>query len=350
MRITELAAYLKVPVVYTGQDLAEIEIKGVAGIANAQAGDLTFLGSNAFTQYIASTQATVLIAKEPQSAFKGPQLIHKDPHFAYAKSALLFCKVDHGPRGIHPTAIIEEGVTLGVDVTIGAYCFVGHGSVIGDRTVLYPHVYVGYDVEIGADTVIHPQTVIYFGSKIGQRCLFHAGCVIGADGFGFAVSGGEICKIPQIGIVRIEDDVECGASFTIDRAASGVTLVKKGCKFDDKVHIGHNVEVGENCMFSAFSGVAGSTKVGDWVLMGGHSGISDHLTIASGTRIGAKTGVIESIKAPGTFVGFPAEPASDWKRSVVHLRHVREHMRKIRDLERRLELLEGQEAEKNADV
>ncbi len=345
MRISELATYLKAAVVYAGDDLDQIEVKGVAAIAHAKPGDLTFLGSMAYIAHLATTQASVLIAREAQSSFKGPQLIHKDPHFAYAKTSLLFHKVDHGPRSIHPTAIIEDGVSLGVDVTIGAYCYISRGSVIGDRVVLYPHVYVGADVTIGADTVIHPHSVIYFGSIIGQRCLFHAACVIGADGFGFAVSSGEICKIPQVGIVRIEDDVECGAQFTIDRAAFGETLVRKGCKFDDKVHIGHNVEVGENCMFSAYSGVAGSTKVGSWVLMGGHSGISDHLHIVDGARIGAKTGVIESIDKVGTYVGFPAEPANDWKRSVVYLRHLKEHLRKIRNFEQRISALEGHGAD-----
>jgi UDP-3-O-[3-hydroxymyristoyl] glucosamine N-acyltransferase len=340
MRISEIAAYLKVNLVNT--DAADPEILNVAGIKTAKAGDLTFLGSTAFQQFVAKSEASALITRDQQPDFKGPQLLHKDPHFAYAKAALLFHKVDHGQRGVHPTAIIEEGVTLGKDVTIGAYTYVGRGSVIGDRVVLYPHVYIGLDVMIGADTVMHPQTVIYYGSRIGQRCLFHAGCVIGADGFGFAVSGGEIGKIPQIGIVRIEDDVECGASVTIDRAANGETLVKRGCKFDDKVHIGHNAEVGENCMFSAFSGIAGSTKVGDWVLMGGHSGVADHLHVVSGTRIGAKTGVIENIELKGTYVGFPAEPAGDWKRGVVYMRHMKDHFKKIRIMEERLAALEEQ--------
>lgn len=338
MRISEIAAYLKVEVKNAG--VGDPEIKGVAGIKNAQEGDLTFLGSAAFQQYVAESQATALITKDVQPHFKGPQLLHKDPHFAYAKIALLYNKVDHGPKGVHPTAIIEEGVTLGKDVTIGAYSYVAKGSVIGDGVVLYPHVYIGQDVVIGEDCVLHPQTVVYYGSRIGARCLFHAGCIIGADGFGFAVSGGEICKIPQIGIVRIEDDVECGASVTIDRAASGETLVKRGCKFDDKVHIGHNVEVGQNCMFSAFSGIAGSTKIGDWVLMGGHSGVADHLHVASGSRIGAKTGVIENIDKPGTYVGFPSEPAGDWKRGVVYMRHMKDHFKKIRIMEERLAELE----------
>jgi UDP-3-O-[3-hydroxymyristoyl] glucosamine N-acyltransferase len=338
MRISEIAAYLKAGL--ANPEAGDPEITGIAGIKTAKAGDLTFLGSTAFLQFVPESQATALITREAQPQFKGPQILHKDPHFAYAKVALLFHKVDHGPKGVHPTAIIEEGVTLGKDVTIGAYSYVSRGSVIGDRVVLYPHVYIGQDVVIGADTVMHPQTVVYYGSRIGQRCLFHAGCVIGADGFGFAVSGGEICKIPQIGIVRIEDDVECGASVTIDRAANGETLVKRGCKFDDKVHIGHNVEVGEHCMFSAYGGVAGSSTIGDWVLMGGHSGVADHLHVVSRTRIGAKTGVIENIEKPGTYVGFPAEPAGDWKRGVVYMRHMKEHFRKIRIMEERLAQLE----------
>lgn len=338
MRISELAAYLKAEVV-NGND--QVDIHGVAAIKTAQAGELTFLGSSAFQEFVATTKASALIAREFQQDFAGPQILFKDPHFAYAKIALLLHKVDHGPKGIHPTAIIEDGVTLGADVTIGAYAYISRGTTIGDRCVIYPHVFVGYDVSIGADTVIHAQSVIYYGSRIGARCLLHAACVIGADGFGFAVSGGEICKIPQNGIVRIGDDVECGAQVTIDRAANGETVIGNSCKFDDKVHIGHNCDIGNNCMFSAFGGVAGSSKVGDWVLMGGHSGIADHLHVASGTRIGAKTGVIENIDKSGTYVGFPAEPAGDWKRGVVYMRHMKDHFRKIRSLEERLTQLEG---------
>jgi UDP-3-O-[3-hydroxymyristoyl] glucosamine N-acyltransferase len=345
MLITQLAKFLDASVVYAGQNLNTLEITGVAGMAQAQPGDLTFLGSPAFASLVGGTQASALITREPLSDFHGPQLIHKDPHYAYAKAASLYHKVNHGPPGIHPTAVIEDGVILGENVTIGAYTYIGQGTVIRDRTVLYPHVYVGQNVEIESDTVIHSQSVIYFGCKIGQRCLFHAGCIIGADGFGFAVSGGEICKIPQQGIVVIEDDVECGAGVTVDRAANGETRVKKGCKFDDKVHIGHNVEVGENCMFSALSAVAGSTRIGNWVLMGGHSGISDHLNVATGTRIGAKTGVIQNIDHAGTYVGFPAEPIQDWKRSVIYLRHFRKYIQQIRDLEKRLLKLENMEVE-----
>lgn len=339
MRLTELARYLNTPIVFAGNPEA-IEINGVAAIEHAGPLDLSFLGSKAYQSFVGNSKAAALIVREAQSDFKGPQLIHKDPHFAYAKSALLFHKIEHGPIGIHPSAIIEDGVKLGADLRIGAHVYIAAGSQIGDRVVIYPGVYIGRNVQIGDDTVMHPQTVVYYDSIIGKRCLIHAGCIIGADGFGFAVSDGEVCKIPQMGRVRIEDDVEFGASVTVDRAANGETLVKRGCKFDDKVHIGHNVEIGENCMFSAFSGVAGSTKVGNWVLMGGHSGISDHLTVVSGARIGAKTGVIENIEKVGTYVGFPAEPAGDWKRSVVHMRHQKEHFRRFRSVEERLAQLE----------
>jgi UDP-3-O-[3-hydroxymyristoyl] glucosamine N-acyltransferase len=340
MLIPDLADYIHAPIAYDGKDASTIEIHGVSGLMEAQKGDIAFFEGGNLNEYLCMTSASALIVRKVEKAFSGPQLISPNPRFAYAKLAMMFYRVDHGISGIHPTAIVEDDVILGKDVVIGAYTYIGSGTVIGDRCVIYPHVYIGMNCEIGSDSVIHPNNVIYFGSRIGLRCLIHAGCVIGADGFGFAVNSGEICKIPQMGIVVIEDDVELGACVTIDRAANGETLVKRGSKFDDKVHIGHNAEVGENCMFSAFAGIAGSTKVGDRVLMGGHAGISDHLTVADNVRIAAKAGVIHDIETAGIYSGFPAKPINEWKREVIQLRNMRLYVERVRRLEQRLERLE----------
>lgn len=338
MRLAEIAAYLGTPIVYAGSDLESIEISQVAGIAQAEEGSLTFLGSNAYQSYVPQSRASALITREASPHFTRPQLLHKNPQFAYAKAALLFYKPDHGPQGISPSAFVDASAQVGRDVRIHPGASVGPRAIIGDRVVLYPGVYVGADARIGADSVLHANVVIYQSCVIGERCLIHAGTVIGTDGFGFAVSGGEICKIPQIGIVRIEDEVELGANCTIDRAANGETLIKRGCKLDNQVHIAHNVELGENTMFSAQTGVAGSSKVGSWVLMGGQAGIADHLTIADKVHIGAKTGVINDIKDPGVYIGFPAVPQQEWRRSIILMRRLREYDQRLKELERRLEI------------
>jgi len=349
IRLVEIAAYLKSPIEYEGPvDLDSLFIRGVTSIQRAQEGELSFLGSSQFKQHLPNCTASALISPQAFEEFTGPYVIHKDPHFAYAKVAALFFKPSHGRSGIHPQDIIEPGVHLGKDITVGAGAYIAAGARIEDGVVIYPQVYIGEGVVVGAESVLHPQVVVYQGCILGKRCLLHSGTVIGADGFGFAVSNQEICKIPQTGIVRIGDDVECGAHVTIDRAAHYETIIGDGCKFDDKVHIGHNVEIGSNCMFAAYSGVAGSTKIGSWVAMGGHTGIAGHLEITSGTQIGAKSGVIDSIRERGTYIGFPAEPAAEWRRSVAYTKRLREAFGTIRELERRLEKLEtlaGKEAE-----
>lgn len=342
MRLVEIAQYLGTPIVFDGsKDLESIEISEVKGLTQAKEGSLSFLGSPAFMQFLETTAASALITREHYPTFKGPQLIHKDPHFAHAKAAWLFYKPDHGPKGISPQAVVDPSAELGQDVTIHPFVTVGPRARIGDRVVLYPGVSIGADVEIGEDSVLRPHAVVYEGCIIGKRCLLHAAAVVGADGFGFAVSAGEICKIPQVGIVRIGDDVELGVACTIDRATHGETRIGSHCKFDNHVQIGHNVEIGSSCMFSAQVGIAGSTKVGQWVLMGGQSGIADHMHVADKVRIGAKTAVVTPLTEPGTYVGFPAVPQQEWGRQVAHLKRLRDYERRLRALEKKLAALDS---------
>ncbi|RYZ63269.1 MAG: UDP-3-O-(3-hydroxymyristoyl)glucosamine N-acyltransferase, partial [Proteobacteria bacterium] len=194
---------------------------------------------------------------------------------------------------------------------------------------------------VGQGTVLHPNVVLYFGTIIGHSCLIHAGSVIGADGFGFSVSGEEICKIPQTGIVRIGNHVEFGALCTVDRAANQETVVHDFCKFDDHVHIAHNCEIGQNTMFSAQVGIAGSTSIGEWTLIGGQSGVADHLKLPPRVRVGSKSGVITQLKEPGTYAGFPAIPVNEWKRNLVYVRRIKSMDETIKALEKRLAKLEA---------
>ncbi len=346
MRLTELARYLGAELHAPDINVDAIDIHEAVGLTQASEGSISFLANTAYLPYLSELKASALIIREATSHFRGPQLLHPDPHFAYAKAALLFYKPDHGPLGIHPNAFVDPSAKIGQEVRIHPGVVIGARAVIGDRVVLYPGVYIGADVQVGDDTILHPNVVAYADTLIGARCLIHAGTVLGADGFGFAVSRGEICKIPQLGRVRIEDDVEMGANCTIDRAANGETVIRRFVKFDNQVHIAHGVEIGENTMFSAQTGVAGSTKVGRWVLMGGQAGIADHLQVIDGTKVGAKSGLIHSPEQPDTFVGFPAAKQSEWRRGLISLRRVAEYEKRLRALERKLESLgEGTQPE-----
>lgn len=324
-----------------GKDL-EAEIRSVAAIDKAAAGQISFYSSQEFAPFLQTSLATALLVREVAPDFGGIQLIHKDPQFIFAKLALEFYKPDHGPLGIHELAYVDPGARIGKDVRIHPGVHIEDRAVIEDRVVLYPGVYVGKGAKIGVDSVLHPKVVVYNDCIVGERALIHAGTVIGADGFGFAVSGGEVCKIPQVGIVRIGNDVEMGALCTIDRAANGETVIGDFCKFDDRVHVAHNCSIGPNSMFSAQVGIAGSTTVGKWTVIGGQSGIADHLKIGDGMRIASKTAVLTNLTERGTYAGSPAIPLMEWKRQIVYLKRLKDYDQAIKSLEKRLKELESQ--------
>lgn len=343
MLISEIIRRYALTVHAPGIDLDKVVIHDVAAIEKAGSGQIGFFTAMEYAPLLAQSSASALIVREPVEVFKGVQLIHKDPQFIFAKIAMEFYKVDHGPKMVHPEAFVDPSARIGSDVTIHRNVHVEAGAVLGDGVVLYPGVYVGRNCQIGRGTVIHPNVVLYYGTIIGEHCLLHAGSVIGADGFGFSVSGGEICKIPQVGMVRIGNHVEIGALCTIDRAASLETIIHDYCKFDDHVHIAHNCEIGANSMFSAQVGIAGSTTIGKWTLIGGQSGVADHLKLPDGLRIGAKSAVITPLTEAGTYVGHPAIPMNEWKRNLVYIRRLKDYDQTIKNLERRLAELEAKD-------
>ncbi len=343
MNLQELSQYLQVELLCPGnEDPTSILIYGVAPIDQAQEGELTFLANIKYAEHLNSTQASAVITRSPLDNCPLPQIIHKDPHFAFAKISNLFYQVDHGPRSVSDKAFIDPTAKIGKDVTVYPFACIAADAEIGDRAVLYPGVFIGKQASVGEDTVIHANTVIGERCIIGSHNLIHAGCVIGADGFGFAVGEGTIEKIPQMGIVRIEDHVELGGCCTIDRATMGETHIKGGTKFDSKVHIGHNAKIGEHCMFSAMTAVGGSAYVGNGVLAGGQAAIAGHIKIGDGVKIGAKAGVISSVDPQQTIMGFPAVPAMQWRRGLIHTKKMGEYEKKIKELEARLAQLEQQ--------
>lgn len=324
MRISELAERLGGSVHWSTGCADDVEISAMAPIDRAQAGHATFIANPEYAKFAATTRASVIIVGKVIDEIAPAQIVVRDPYYGFARAAQMFHKENHGPKGISPKASVSSSATIGADVTIHPFVVIDDDAVIGDRVVLYPGCCIGRGVHIGEDSVLRANVVVEHGCRVGKRAIVHGGCVIGADGFGFAPGEGGIAKIPQTGIVVIGDDVELGAHVSIDRAALGETRIGNGCKLDDKVHIAHNVVVGDHCMFSGQSGVAGSTRIGSRVVVGGHTAINGHISIADDVMIGGFAGVTKSIKEKGVYMGFPAMPAGQWRRKEVIVRRLLE--------------------------
>lgn len=339
MRLDELAQKIGAELKIEVPEQRSLEITGVAPIDQAKAGTISFIASPDYAVYAKDSEASALIVKEPLPDCAIPQLLHRNPYLAFAKSSQQFFEVDHGFHGQSTQAHCDPSADIASDAVLFPFVYVGPEAKIESGAVLYPGVYVGAKAVIGRDTVIHANCAIGERCQIGHRVLMHAGTVIGADGFGFAKDETEIVKIPQVGIVVIEDDCELGGCCTVDRATMGETRIRRDTKLDSKVHIGHNVEIGEHGVISALSGVAGSTKIGDWVTVGGHSGFSGHLKIGDYITVGAKTGVVTDLAKKGVYMGFPAVPANQWRRSQVYVKRLPDYEKRIRQLEKQIQEL-----------
>ncbi|MBW7890602.1 MAG: UDP-3-O-(3-hydroxymyristoyl)glucosamine N-acyltransferase [Chitinophagaceae bacterium] len=302
-------------------------------------GQLAFLANPKYEDYLYTTRASIVIINQSQQLKeKTNSTLIRVPD-AYSAFAALLAKyqeiMEQQLTGLQENAYVAATATIGNDVFIGSYAYVSEHAEIGNRAKLYPHSFVGEKVSIGEGAIIHPSVTIYHGCKIGRNVIIHAGAVIGSDGFGFAPQqDGTYSKIPQIGNVIIEDNVEIGANSTIDRATIGSTIIRKGAKIDNLVHLAHNVEIGQHTAIAAQSGVSGSTKIGNHVMIGGQAGIVGHITIADGARINAQSGVSKSIKQPKAAV--TGSPAYDYT-SALRSQAI---SRKLPDLEKRIQELE----------
>jgi UDP-3-O-[3-hydroxymyristoyl] glucosamine N-acyltransferase len=308
MTITELAVKLGADVKGPG----DIEIRGVAGIHDAREGDITYISDQKHRNDLTACRASAVIISPDMPDVSIPALVVKNPRFAFALALEIFYVKPYRPGGISERAIIGRDVVMGNEQTIHPNVVVADGAKIGSRVTLYPGVYVGGASIIGDDTVLYPNVSIREGVSLGCRVIVHSGTVIGSDGFGFVTEGGRHHKIPQVGGVIIEDDVEIGANCTIDRATLGNTVIKKGSKLDNMVHVAHNVTIGEYCLLAGQSGVAGSSTVGNYVVVGGRVAISDHLTIGDRVMIGGGSGVAQDIPSGQVVAGYPAIPIRDW--------------------------------------
>jgi len=299
---------------------ADVTITGVAPLADAQEGQISFLSNPKYAPQLEATRASaVLVANDV--AGESPRLIRvENPYHAMARVVARFFDQKPMPRGISPHASIASSARLGRNVAIGAFTSIGEQVVIGDNVTIFPNVTIEDGVTIDDGTLIHPQVSVYYGCRIGRRCVIHSGAVIGSDGYGFATAGGRHHKIPQIGIVRIEDDVEVGAGTTIDRATLGETVIGEGTKIDNLVQIGHNVKIGKHCFLVAQVGIAGSTELGDYVAVAGQSGFAGHLKIGHRVQVAAKSAVLEDVPDDTKVMGIPAVPFREFARREAAMR------------------------------
>ena len=311
-----------------------IEIRAVRGLEEAGPGDLTFLSNPRYAAQLNATRASAAIVARDGAELAIATLRADNPYLCFARALTLFHRPVMPPLGIHPTAVVAPSASIAEPVSIGAYAVVGDDVEIGSGATIHPHVTIYPGVTIGRDFVAHAGVVLREHVRIGDRVVLHPGVVVGADGFGFAPSPEGAVKIPQVGIVVIEDDVEIGANTTIDRATLEATIIRRGAKLDNLVMVAHNCEIGAHSFLAAQVGIAGSTKVGRGVQMGGQAGVAGHVVIGDGVQVAAQSGVPSSVPAGKVVGGYPAVEASVWRRTSAALLRLPELLRRVRRLER----------------
>jgi UDP-3-O-[3-hydroxymyristoyl] glucosamine N-acyltransferase len=313
-------------------------VRDVSKIEEGKPETLTFLSNPKYAPYLYTTQASVVIVNKdfvPEQPVTATLIRVEDAYQALAKLLQMYQASQPRKTGIEQPSFVSASARVGEFVYVGAFAYVGEHVKIGNNVQIYPQTYIGDGVEIKDNTIIYSGVKIYKGCKIGANCVIHSGAVIGSDGFGFAPNAdGKFEKIPQIGIVILEDDVEVGSNTTIDRGTMGATLVRQGVKLDNLIMIAHNVEVGENSVMAAQTGIAGSTKIGKNVMFGGQVGVAGHLKVADGVKAAAQTGIAGHIKEAGMVImGSPALPVMQFNKSYVVFRS-------LPDLKSRIEKLE----------
>ncbi|WP_026725817.1 UDP-3-O-(3-hydroxymyristoyl)glucosamine N-acyltransferase [Flavobacterium sasangense] len=318
----------------------EAEVFKLSKIEEGTEGSLTFLANPKYTNYIYSTQATVTIVNntfEPEQEIKTTLIKVDDAYKSFSKLLEYYNQVKLMKSGIEQPSVISDGVTYGSDLYLGSFCYVGKNVTIGKNVKIYPNSFIGDNVTIGDDCVFFAGVRIYSETVIGNRCTIHSGTIIGSDGFGFAPQeDGTYSKVPQIGNVIIEDDVEIGACTTVDRATLGSTIIRKGVKLDNHIQVAHNVEIGENTVIAAQTGIAGTTKIGKNCLIGGQVGFAGHLVIGDGVKIQAQSGIGKNLEAGEVVQGSPAFNYGDFAKSFVHFRNLPKIVTDIEELKNKI--------------
>lgn len=320
-----------------------VSVSGIASLADAGPADLSLYADPRYRRELASTKAGALVTRERLPGLTVPQIVHPDPFLALATLVDLFHPhASHSP-GIHPSAWVAPSARLAPDATVHPLACIGEDVEVRARTIIHPGVFLGAGVSVGEDSVLWPNVVIREGCRIGSRVVIHPGAVLGADGFGFARRDGKFVKIRHVGIVVVEDDVEIGANAAIDRGTLGRTLIRRGVKIDNLVHIAHNVEVGEDSAMAAQVGISGSTVVGKHVLMGGQVGLVDHLTVGDEAVLIAQSGVIGDVPGGATLSGYPARPHREFLKTMAELRGLERMKRRLRKLEEEVRSLRARD-------
>jgi UDP-3-O-[3-hydroxymyristoyl] glucosamine N-acyltransferase len=336
---------------FTAQQIAEIlegdivgnpnvEVSKLSKIEEGEKGSLTFLSNPKYNSYLYTTNASIAIVNKSFVAEKDIEttLIKvADAYAAFSKLLEFYNQVKNNKFGREEPHYISKTATVGSDEYIGAFSYIGENVKVGNNVKIYPNVTISDNVTIGDNTTVFSGARIYSETSIGNNCVIHAGVIIGCDGFGFAPNtDGQYDKVPQTGNVVIEDNVDIGSATTIDRATLGSTVIRKGVKLDNQIQIAHNVEVGENTVIAAQTGVAGSTKIGSNCMIGGQVGISGHITIGDNVKIGAQSGISKSVESNKVIMGTPAFEILDFNRSYVHFRNLPKMASKLNKLERDL--------------
>ena len=319
----------------------DAEVSKLAKIEEGIPGSLTFLSNPKYQNYIYTTQATITIVNknfEPENPITTTLIKVDDPYQAFSKLLEYYNQVKLMKSGIEQPSVISEGVTYGDDLYLGSFCYVGKNVKIGNNVKIYPNTFIGDNVVIGDNCVFFAGVRVYSETEIGNNCVIHSGVIVASDGFGFAPhEDGTYSKIPQIGNVILEDDVEIGACTTIDRATMGSTIIRKGVKLDNQIQIAHNVEIGENTVIAAQTGIAGSTKIGKNCMIGGQVGVAGHITIGDNVRIQAQSGIGKSLKDGEVVQGSPAFTYGDFSKSYVHFRNLPKIVSDLDSLKKKLE-------------
>jgi UDP-3-O-[3-hydroxymyristoyl] glucosamine N-acyltransferase len=317
-------------------------INNIRSIEEANEGDLTFIANKKYLKKLKLTKASAILAP-PQTAAGGKNIIIvADPYAALGKLLTIFYPLEHGRTGVSPEAYIEEGAIVSPEATIFPRAFIGNGATIGKGAVIYPGVFIGSNAFIGEDSILYANVTVYHSCIIGKRVILHSGVVIGADGFGFASPGKNNTKIPQVGFVQIDDDVEIGANTTIDRATLGRTWIQRNVKIDNLVQIAHNVVIGENSALAAQVGISGSTKLGKSVMVGGQTGLVGHINIGDNVIIAAASAVHKDIASGQIVGGSPQLPHKQWLKVLACWAKLPEMRATLDELKKKVEKLQEQ--------
>ncbi len=325
----------------------DVTVSTFAKIEEGTEGALSFMANPKYEHYVYSTNSSIVIVNrswEPKEPVKATLIKVDDAYGSFAKLLELYASYKPQKSGIHPTAVVAESATVGEGCYIGAYVVIDEGAKVGDGVKLYPHTYIGDGVTVGSKSTLYSGVKVYEGCKIGERCILHSGAVVGSDGFGFAPNAqGEYDKIPQIGIVILEDDVEIGANTTIDRATMGATVVCKGTKIDNLVQIGHNVVIGANTVMAGQSAVAGSAKVGKNCMIGGQAGIVGHITVGDRSVVASSSGASKSLPEGSQVMGTYGIDVARFRRVNAVYRNLPELQQSVSRLEKEVKALQNKE-------